>query len=76
MDNDILAARVEMFLTERGILLENGHFQLDSLDYLALLLHLETTLHLHVKDDLFFAQGTPEVEIFSDLCQRLAAACS
>lgn len=76
MKNVPFADAVEVFLSTRGIVVGSASFSLDSLDYVALLLHLETTLDVTIDDGIFFSQGTPEAETFEYLCQRLTAACA
>ncbi len=76
MKNVPFADAVTMFLSARGIPVKSEAFRLDSLDYMALLLDLETTLDLAIDDGAFFSHGLPEVETLKDLCQRLAAACA
>lgn len=76
MKNIPFADAVKIFLSARDIDVESEAFRLDSLDYVALLLHLETTLDVTIDDGTFFSQATPEVETLEYLCQRLAGACA
>jgi hypothetical protein len=69
------ADAVTAFLSSRGIAIERGSFRLDSLDYMSLLLDLETTLDICINDGIFFSQGLPDVETLGGLCERLATAC-
>lgn len=70
------ADAVQIFLGTRGIVIESETFRLDSLDYMALLLHLEAALDVSIDDSIFFSQPIPEVETLEYLCQRLTTACA
>jgi hypothetical protein len=66
---------VTSFLCARGIGVEGQTLRLDSLDYMSLLLHVESTLDISIDDGIFFSQGLPDAETLEGLCQRLNIAC-
>jgi hypothetical protein len=64
---------VREFLTERGRSPnEEGTLALGSLEYVALLLHLETALGSRIDDATFFGDGLPET--LHAICDRVALA--
>ncbi|HLG60902.1 MAG TPA: hypothetical protein VKY19_03150 [Ktedonosporobacter sp.] len=64
------------FLEERGYsdrenLDITEPLNLDSLSYLALILHLENALELQIDDSTFFTDSNPEMESIESICSRL-----
>lgn len=68
---------VNAFLAERGYVVGgetdgNQRLELRSLDYVALLMHVERDLKVRIDDAVFFAEGLPET--LATICERLAQA--
>lgn len=78
MANDNVSEAVKSFLSERGRgsgeINATERLVLGSLDYVALLLHTESTLNAKIDDGVFLSEGLPET--FGDVCERLAEASS
>jgi acyl carrier protein len=72
-DAAAIARLVQEFLCERGrVVTEAGVLGLGSLDYVALLLHLESSLDARIDDATFFRDGLPET--LHDICDQAALA--
>jgi acyl carrier protein len=78
MLSDTVFDTVNTFLAERGYAVHTGQgrddeiLELASLDYVALLLHVERDLSVNIDDAIFFAEGLPET--LGSICQRLTEA--
>lgn len=77
MKHDEVFQIVKVFLSERGYDLQQNQsdtdpIELNSLDYVALLLHVERSLNLVVDDSVFFEDGIPVT--LSNICERLTLA--
>lgn len=77
MTSSMLHDTVITFLTERGLLPTSDYpvdqpLVLGSLDYVALLLHVEQDCQLTIDDGVFFADGLPET--LASICARLDQA--